>query len=76
MGNSGGIKEDENNKNINMNEIIENDCYEEIDLNKINKLKQREKNWNENSVIYSNNDLIEILGDKTDDQKENQTEKK
>jgi len=78
MGNSGGIKENENNMNINMNEIIENDCYEEIDLSKINKIKQREKNWNENSIIYSNNDLNlkEIFEDKNNNQKEKENEKK
>ena len=49
---------EENNLNkIDKEEIIENDCYEEIDLNKINKIIEKEKNWNTNSIIVSLNEL-------------------
>ena len=49
---------EENNLNqINKEEIIENDCYEEIDLNKINKIIEKEKSWNKNSIIVSLNEL-------------------
>ena len=49
---------EENNLNqIDKEEIIENDCYEEIDLNKINKIIEKEKNWNKNSIIVSLNEL-------------------
>ena len=54
---------------INLDEIIENDCYEEVDINKINKIKEEERNWNKNSIIYSVNDLKELNEeDKLEDQ--------
>ena len=56
MGNTGYIKENEIIK-INSQNIIENDFYEEIDLKKINKLIEEEKNWNKNSIIYSVNQI-------------------
>ena len=58
MGNSNGLQENEEGKEIiNPEDIIENDCYEEIDLKKINKIIEEEKNWNKNSIIYSVNQL-------------------
>ena len=54
MGN--GIEEN-NLRKINPEEIIENDCYEEIDLNKINKIIEKEKCWNKNSIIVSLNEF-------------------
>ena len=58
MGNSNGLQENEVGKEIiNPEDIIENDCYEEIDLKKINKIIEEEKNWNKNSIIYSVNQL-------------------
>ena len=47
------------NEKINEDDIIENDCYEEIDMRKINQIIEKEKNWNNNTIIYSNN-LINI----------------
>ena len=43
------------NEKINEEDIIENDCYEEIDMRKINQIIEKEKNWNTNTIIYSNN---------------------
>jgi hypothetical protein len=51
MGNEPKIEE--NNNRLNEDEIIENDCYEEINLKKINKIIEDEKNWNKNSIIYT-----------------------
>ena len=45
---------------IDADDIIENDCYEEVDLKKINKIKNIERKWNENSIIYSANDLKDL----------------
>lgn len=47
-------------RRINLDDIIENDCYEEVDLKKINKIKNIERKWNENSIIYSANDLKDL----------------
>ena len=69
MGNE--IEQDENDiMNINNDEIIENDCYEDIDIDKINKLIEKEKSWNANTIIYPNNDIINI----SSDEKENKNE--
>ena len=54
MGND--IQED-NLEKIDPNEIIENDCYEEIDLQKINRIIEKEKNWNKNSIVISLNEF-------------------
>ena len=54
MGND--IQED-NFEKIDPNEIIENDCYEEIDLQKINRIIEKEKNWNKNSIVISLNEF-------------------
>ena len=79
MGNSVNIQEN-NNDNQNLDSIIENDCYEEIDIRKINKIKEQEKNWNENSIVYKINDsdMINInnnasnsKNDKTSESKDN-----
>jgi hypothetical protein len=48
------------NERIDLDDIIENDCYEEVDLKKINKIKNIERKWNENSIIYSANDLKDL----------------
>ena len=72
MGNDGNIQQEEK---INSDEIIENDCYEEIDLNKINKILKEEKQWNHNSIIYSVNDLKDELNQiNKDNPNENKTE--
>ena len=39
---------------INEDDIIENDCYEEIDIRKINQIIEKERNWNNNTIIYNN----------------------
>ena len=39
---------------INEDDIIENDCYEEIDIRKINQIIEKEKNWNNNTIVYNN----------------------
>ena len=69
-------KENEENK-INMNEIIENDCYEEVNIKKINKIKEQEKNWNRNSIIYTIKDFnfLEIEEEKKKFQNDNRSEK-
>ena len=61
----------ENEKN-NEDDIIENDCYEEIDMRKINQIIEKEKIWNNNTIIYSNN-LINIsnLDIENEQQKQN-----
>ncbi len=70
MGNSSPIRQNE----INYEEIIENDCYEEIDLKKINKILEQEKNWNKNSIIYSNKDLNVLNEENKENQDENKKE--
>ena len=61
------------NEKINEDDIIENDCYEEIDMRKINQIIEKEKIWNNNTIIYSNN-LINIsnLDIENEQQKQNQ----
>ena len=66
--NSGGNE----NEKINEDDIIENDCYEEIDMRKINQIIEKEKNWNNNTIIYSNNNLINISNEM---ENENENEK-
>ena len=75
MGND-ETKENEENK-INMDEIIENDCYEEVNIKKINKIKEQEKNWNRNSIIYTIKDFnfLEIEEEKKKFQNDNRSEK-
>ena len=46
---------EDGNERIDVDDVIENDCYEEVDLKKINKIKNIERKWNENSIIYSAN---------------------
>ena len=60
------------NEKINEDDIIENDCYEEIDMRKINQIIEKEKIWNNNTIIYSNN-LINIsnLDMENEQQKQN-----
>jgi len=74
MGNAEDSQKDENNlEKFDPNEIIENDCYEEIDLKKINKIIEEEKNWNKNSIIYSINDLdLQNLNSKEEKDKNGQ----
>ena len=69
-------KENEENK-INMDEIIENDCYEEVNIKKINKIKEQEKKWNRNSIIYTIKDFnfLEIEEEKKKFQNDNRSEK-
>ena len=43
------------NEKINEDDIIENDSYEEIDMRKINQIIEKEKTWNNNTIIYTNN---------------------
>ena len=79
MGND-EINEEENKNNenkINLDEIIENDCYEEVDLKKINKIIEQEKKWNKNSIIYSIKDLnfLDIEEEKKKFQNDNKSEK-
>ena len=61
------------NEKINEDDIIENDCYEEIDMRKINQIIEKEKIWKNNKIIYSNN-LINIsnLDIENEQQKQNQ----
>ena len=66
--NSVGIE----NEKINEDDIIENDCYEEIDMRKINQIIEKEKNWNNNTIIYSNNNIINISNEM---ENENEKEK-
>jgi len=75
MGNDEKI-ENENNK-INMEEIIENDCYEEVNIKKINKILDQERNWNKNSIIYSIKDLniLDIEEEKKKFQNDNKSDK-
>ena len=44
-------------QNYDNDDIIENDCYEEIHLDKIKKILKQERKWNNNSIIYTFNDL-------------------
>ena len=37
---------------INEDDLIEKDCYEEI--RKINQIIEKEKNWNNNTMVYNN----------------------
>ncbi len=69
-------KENENNK-INMEEIIENDCYEEVNIKKINKILEEEKKWNKNSIIYTIKDLnfLDIEEEKKKFQIDNRSDK-
>ena len=60
MGTEENKKENEDEK-INEDDIIENDCYEEIDIRKINQIIEKEKNWNNNTIIYNN--IINISND-------------
>ena len=53
MGTDINNKENEDEK-INEDDIIENDCYEEIDMRKINQIIEKEKNWNNNTIVYNN----------------------
>ena len=76
MGNASGIQENEKER-LNSEEIIENDCYEEIDLKKINKIIEEEKNWNKNSIIYSvNQKELQQLNEEVNaiNQKDNQNQ--
>ena len=57
---------------INEDDIIENDCYEEIDIRKINQIIEKEKNWNNNTIVYTNNNIINI----SNIELENENEKK
>ena len=63
---------------IDNQEIIENDCYEEIHLDKMNKILQQERKWNNNSIIYTFKDINFLVGDKEkadlDDQHGNKSE--
>ena len=53
----GNDNQENNFEKIDPNEIIENDCYEEIDLQKINKIIEKEKSWNKNSIVVSLNEF-------------------
>ena len=74
MGNENNMEE---NNNINEDEIIENDCYEEINLKNINKIIQEEKLWNKNSIIYNINDkdILNINEENKNEQNQNNNEK-
>ena len=52
------VKEDEK---IKEDDIIEKDWYEEIDIRKINQIIEKEKNWNNNTIVYNN--IINISND-------------
>ena len=71
MGTDINNKENEDEK-INEDDIIENDCYEEIDIRKINQIIEKEKIWNNNTIIYTNNNIINI----SNIELENENEKK
>ena len=60
------------NEKINEDDIIENDCYEEIDMRKINQIIEKEKIWNNNTIVYTNNNIINISNIEI----ENENEKK
>ena len=75
MGNTDDLNKNENIR-INPNEIIENDCYEEVDLKKINKIIEEEKNWNKNSIIYTlNAPELKLLTNDNEDQNQNEMNK-
>lgn len=40
--------------NLENQEIIENDSYEYLDIARIQKVREEEKKWNRNSIIYNN----------------------
>ena len=65
-------KEEIENEKINEDDIIENDCYEEIDMRKINQIIEKEKIWNNNTIVYTNNNIINISNIEI----ENENEKK
>ena len=65
------------NEKINEDDIIENDCYEEIDMRKINQIIEKEKNWNTNTIIYSNNiNIINISNEIEEENIKEEEEKK
>ena len=65
------------NEKINEEDIIENDCYEEIDMKKINQIIEKEKNWNTNTIIYSNNiNIINISNEIEEENIKEEEEKK
>ena len=65
------------NEKINEEDIIENDCYEEIDMRKINQIIEKEKNWNTNTIIYSNNiNIINISKEIEEENIKEEEEKK
>ena len=71
MGTQINNEEIENEKK-NEDDIIENDCYEEIDMRKINQIIEKEKIWNNNTIVYTNNNIINISNIEI----ENENEKK
>ena len=68
------------NEKINEDDIIENDCYEEIDMRKINQIIEKEKQWNNNTIIYSNNIInisnIDIENENEQNLKQNEVKEK
>ena len=68
------------NEKINEDDIIENDCYEEIDMRKINQIIEKEKQWNNNTIIYSNNIInisnIDIENENEQNPKQNEIKEK
>ena len=68
------------NEKINEDDIIENDCYEEIDMKKINQIIEKEKQWNNNTIIYSNNIInisnIDIENENEQNLKQNEVKEK
>ena len=79
MGTETNNKQIENEK-INEDDIIENDCYEEIDMKKINQIIEKEKQWNNNTIIYSNNIInisnIDIENENEQNPKQNEVKEK
>ena len=76
MGTEVNYSSNENEK-INEEDIIENDCYEEIDMRKINQIIEKEKNWNTNTIIYSNNiNIINISNEIEEENIKEEEEKK
>ena len=77
MGNESNIEEDNNKYHLNEDEIIENDCYEEINLKKRNKIIQDEKQWNKNSIIYTMKDkeFLNIEEEIKENENQNNSEK-
>lgn len=77
MGTEINNDEEKESEKINEDDIIENDCYEEIDMRKINQIIEKEKNWNNNTIIYRNNNIINISNldietEKEQNQKQNE----